>query len=87
MESKLTITERGSKIWKNDAGKTYRNDGPAVEYYNGDKIWAINGEVHREDGPAAEFADGTKYWYYHGRYITNESQKEFKRIIQLLIFT
>ena len=45
-----------------------------------------NNQLHREDGPAVRWADGGESWYYHGRYITNKSQEEFKRIIELLIF-
>ena len=41
-------------------------DGPAVEFADGSKIWYLNGERHREDGPAIEFAIGTKKWYLNG---------------------
>src|SRR5690606_24568249 len=41
----------------------HREDGPAVEFSNGDKFWYQNGKLHREDGPAAEWVHGNKYWY------------------------
>jgi NTP pyrophosphatase (non-canonical NTP hydrolase) len=50
----------------------HREDGPAVEYSNGDKRWYLNDELHREDGPAVEYADGTKYWWLNGKAVTEE---------------
>jgi len=44
----------------------HREDGPAVEYANGDKIWYKNGERHRNGGPAIELASGYKAWYKNG---------------------
>ena len=41
----------------------HREDGPAVEYANGDKCWYLNDKLHREDGPAVEYANGDKVWY------------------------
>lgn len=35
-------------------GKLHREDGPAIEYVNGDLRWYLNGNRHREDGPAIE---------------------------------
>ena len=42
-------------------GKLHREDGPAVEFADGDKFWYLNGKLHREDGPAVEYADGDKF--------------------------
>lgn len=54
-----------SKCWyKNDI--LHREDGPAVEYLNGDKYWYIDGKLHREDGPAVEWYNGDKEWYING---------------------
>jgi len=44
-------------------GLRHREDGPAVEWADGDKEWYQNGLRHREDGPALEYASGAKYWY------------------------
>ena len=50
-------------------GKRHREDGPAIEYSNGNKEWLIDGKYHREDGrPAIEYDDGgTKLWYKDGK--------------------
>jgi hypothetical protein len=48
-------------------GKLHCEDGPAIEYANGDKSWYLKGKPHREDGPAVECADGTKNWYLNGK--------------------
>lgn len=45
--------------WKN--GKLHREDGPAIEYKNGNKFWYQDNIIHREDGPAIDRADGSKY--------------------------
>ena len=50
-------------------GKLHREDGPAIEYSNGNKSWKswyLNGKLHREDGPTIEWADGRKEWYRNG---------------------
>ena len=47
-------------------GVVHRDDGPAVEYPNGEKWWFQFGKEHREDGPAIERADGSKQWYRDG---------------------
>ena len=39
------------KEWRIN-GKFHREDGPAIEWSNGDKEWYLNGRRHREDGPA-----------------------------------
>lgn len=44
-------------------GKLHREDGPAVEYPNGDQEWWLNGNRHREDGPAIQDEQGNKTWY------------------------
>lgn len=49
--------------WRNTAGALHRDDGPAIEYWNGDREWWRDGQVHRDDGPAVEFADGSRTWY------------------------
>jgi hypothetical protein len=56
----------GVKCWQLN-GIYHREDGPAVDYINGDKFWYLNGESHREDGPAVEYANGDERWYLNGQ--------------------
>jgi hypothetical protein len=51
------------KEWRNTDKKLHREDGPAVEYANGQKEWWIDGQRHREDGPAILHDNGSKSWY------------------------
>jgi hypothetical protein len=65
----IEIDELGNKLYRKDKAMTmlHREDGPAVEGYDGYKAWYINGKRHREDGPAVEWNDGSKYWYLNGK--------------------
>jgi len=51
--------------WK--TGELHREDGPAVEWADGNKQWYLNNECHRIDGPACEWSDGSKIWYVNGK--------------------
>ena len=51
-------------IYKN--GKFHRDDGPAVIYSDGSKVWYKNDKLHRDDGPAVIDTDGYKVWYKNG---------------------
>ena len=66
-QSTMTVDAEGNKVWSLPNGKLHREDGPAVELANGDKVWWVNGKRHREDGPAIEYADGTKSWNVNGK--------------------
>ena len=44
-------------------GKLHREDGPAVELFNGCKSWYLHGQRHREDGPASEYPGRSRSWY------------------------
>jgi hypothetical protein len=60
------IDKFGTKFWYNDNGQLHRDDGPAVEYANGSRLWYINGKVHRKDGPAQENSEVNR-WYINGK--------------------
>ena len=64
---KKIIDIRGTIFYYNKNGERHREDGPAVEYTNGDKYWFKNNKYHRENGPAIEFADGEKHWFKNGK--------------------
>ena len=67
-------------------GQLHREDGPAVECADGRKEWYLNGQLHREDGPAVEYANGDKEWHYRGERVDCSSQKEFERLLKLIMF-
>ena len=53
----------GIEHYQNDV--LHRLNGPAIEYYDGDKQWWINGQLHRDnDLPAVESLE-VKKWYQH----------------------
>jgi hypothetical protein len=74
------------EVYKDENGELHREDGPAIEYSNGTKIWCWHGKYHRQDGPAIERADGTKFWYYHGQRMDCQSNEEFLKLIKLKAF-
>ena len=67
MEYKIT-TEYGT-FWYKGPGMEilHREDGPAVEYADGEKWWYLNGRLQREDGPAVESNDGYKEWWLNDK--------------------
>jgi hypothetical protein len=48
MKSKLTTYDNGDKVWKLPNGNLHREDGPAIEFLSGFKIWWINGIQYTE---------------------------------------
>ena len=60
------IDEYGAKSWCLN-GKLHREDGPAVEFANGDRFWYLDGKQHRVDGPAVEYVNGHKEWYLNDK--------------------
>src|ERR1700729_2711839 len=50
----------------NERGNFHCEDGPAVVYSNGKKVWYFNGNIHRTNGPAIEYSNGDKSWYLNG---------------------
>lgn len=81
----IEIDEYGNKFYHKDKAMTifHREDGPAIEYANGTKVWCFNGKVHREDGPAAIYSDGYKQWYLNGERLSEEefNEKTSKEIV------
>ena len=57
--------------WLN--GELHREDGPAVEYANGNKAWWLNDKLHRVNGPAVEYGNGDKDWWLHGRHYSESA--------------
>lgn len=44
-------------------GLKHREDGPAIEWSNGDKEWYQHGVPYRKNGPTVERANGNLYWH------------------------
>ena len=67
MTKTYTIKDDYGVYYYKDASQTilHREDGPAVEYTNGDKFWYWDEKLHREDGPAVEYNDGEKQWWFN----------------------
>ena len=54
--------------YHNALGQRHCDDGPAIEWYEGPKVWYKNGQLHRDGGlPAIEGGDGRKEWYVNGK--------------------
>jgi hypothetical protein len=67
--TKYTVTvEDGTTTWFDSHGNYHRDDGPALVWANGDKLWYQHGNRHRDDGPAVERVNGDKYWYKHDEF-------------------
>lgn len=87
MAQYISITNYGSKFYYKDREMTirHREDGPAVELYDGSKSWYLNGSLHREDGPAVEYANGRKSWWLNGKHL---SEAEFlKQTSKEIVYT
>ena len=64
-EYTVKVYDDRTEWYQND--ELHREDGPAIEYADGDKVWYLNGKCHREDGPAVEWSNGTKKWFLNGK--------------------
>ena len=82
MKSRKKVGKNGEIIWKMPNGQLHRDNGPAVIYKDGTKVWWKHGKIHREDGPACEFTDGNKWWFFDGQ--NTDSEKEHKQMLRKL---
>ena len=69
---RIVVDSYGAHRYYNLAGELHRDNGPAVVYPDGSKLWIIRNALHREDGPAIERADGRHWWYLDGVMLTEE---------------
>ena len=70
LKYRVEVAKDGTRIYYNNAGELHRDEGPAVEWDDGTKIWYQNGQLHRIDGPAIDYASGPKAWYINGVRLT-----------------
>jgi len=54
-------------------GRLHREDGPAIIYPDGSRVWYLNGHLHREDGPAIIWPSGSRWWYLNGKEASMET--------------
>lgn len=71
-------------IYLNDKGLYHREDGPAIDSFDGTKEWMINGRYHREDGPAVEWAGGKVDYWFDGKYYP--SKEDWEQVVKLKAF-
>ena len=67
LKYRIEVNKFGTRRYYNSAGELHRDNGPAVEYADGDKFWFQNGQRHRTDGPVIERGNGTKEWFQSGQ--------------------
>lgn len=68
--SVCSVDMYGTKTWRNEKGQLHREDGPAIEWSDGDWEWRLNGKRHRICGPCA-WISGYYYWRVNSLYITD----------------
>jgi len=61
-----------AKRYFNEKGEYHREDGPAIEYPGGTKMWYQHGKKHRTDGPADIFPAGFVRYWIEGKELTEE---------------
>jgi hypothetical protein len=81
MKRKYIVSNELGIFCYSDRKKTvlHREDGPAVEYPNGDKYWFYNNKLHRSDGPAIEWANGQFGYYIHDQSVSQKSFEEWRK--------
>ena len=72
LKYRVEVAKDGTRRYYNNAGELHRDEGPAVDWADGTKLWYQNGQLHRTDGPAVECRDGDKRWYINGKRLTEE---------------
>ena len=49
--------------WLDEDGMLHNEDGPAIVFDDGIRMWYRHGKLHREDGPAIEGLRGMEEWW------------------------
>lgn len=84
MKNGLITNSYGVKeYWLND--DYHREDGPAVEFENGDVFYYVYGQLHRLDGPAV-INGNVQEWWVKGKRILASTQEEFEKMLKLKAF-
>lgn len=56
-------------VWRNEEDELHREDGPAIDRYDGWGQWYNNGELHRLNGPAIDYGPHAEWWVNDRRII------------------
>jgi len=72
MKTYKVIVMKDFTKWYNESNQLHRENGPAIEWADGNKGYYINGKLHREDGPAIEWASGSKLYFVNGKRLTEQ---------------
>lgn len=75
----IEVDYLGSRMYYNSANQLHRTDGPAIEYFNGDRVWYQNDQLHRTDGPAVEYSNGDRVWFINDEQL---SEAEFNQAVK-----
>ena len=67
LKYRVDVDMFGTRRYYNSAELLHRDDGPAVERANGDRVWYQNGFLQRIDGPAIIRVNGHKEWWQNGQ--------------------
>lgn len=59
------VNGTGTVSWLLD-GRLHRDDGPALEWFNGTCEWWWHGNRHRVGGPVVMWPTGTMQWWISG---------------------
>lgn len=62
-------------------GIPHRLDGPAIEWFDGYKVWYKKGLRHRLDGPAVEYPDGYKLFFVEGQEYSEEKFNSLHEVV------
>ena len=63
----FTTSDNTKRYYKKGTNILHRENGPAVEFWNGDQIWYIDGKKHRLSGPAVVYICGLCFeWWING---------------------
>jgi hypothetical protein len=65
----IQIGSSGTKWYHDSDGEFHRDEGPAIEYSNGDKHYYQHGILHRDDGPAIDDVGNYKKYYKYGKLV------------------
>ena len=76
MKNGRYVKPDGTIEWYKD-DLLHREDGPAIEWKDGDKYWYKNGLKHREDGPAVLFPNGNGWYYLNDVSYSEENFKKY----------